>query len=114
MICRQSLLRQGAAASVAGLARELRPLLPPEAFRPDPARLSLVLINLAILALGWRMAAGLEQWPVLALPLFLPFALGMASAVVVLLFATHDLMHGSAIRGQRMRRWVGLLGLWVL
>jgi fatty acid desaturase len=50
----------------------------------------------------------------LALPLFLSFTLVMANAVVVLLFATHDLLHGSAIRGQALRRWVGFLGLAVL
>jgi len=100
--------------SVAGYARELRPLLPPEAFGADPSRLTLMLINLAILALGWWMASQLEQWPPLALPLFLPFTLVMANAVVVLLFATHDLLHGSAIRGQGARRLVGLLGLAVL
>jgi len=100
--------------TVAGYARELRPLLPPEAFRADPSRLTLVLINLAILALGWWMASRLDQWPTLALPLFLPFTLVMANAVVVLLFATHDLLHGSAIRGQGPRRWVGFMGLAVL
>jgi len=100
--------------TVAGYARELRPLLPPEAFRADPSRLILVLINLAILALGWSMASRLEQWPTLALPIFVPFTLVMANAVVVLLFATHDLLHGSAIRGQGPRRWVGFMGLAVL
>jgi len=88
--------------------------MPPEAFHADPSRLTLVLINLAILALGWWMASRLEQWPPLALPLFLPFTLVMANAVVVLLFATHDLLHGSAIRGQGARRWVGFMGLAVL
>ncbi|MFM7547339.1 MAG: hypothetical protein ACKO8I_00385 [Cyanobacteriota bacterium] len=38
--------------SVAAYARELRPLLPPEAFHADSSRLWLVWINLAILALG--------------------------------------------------------------
>jgi fatty acid desaturase len=100
--------------SVAGYARELRPLLPPGAFRADSSRLTLVLINLAILALGWLMASRLEQWPPLAWTAFLPFTLVMANAVVVLLFATHELLHGSAIRGQGPRRWVGFLGLAVL
>ncbi|MEB3306917.1 MAG: hypothetical protein VKK98_02075 [Cyanobacteriota bacterium] len=95
-------------------SRELRSLLPPEAFHADGSRLTLVLINLAILALGWLMAARLDQWPLMVLPLFLPFALVMANAVVVLLFATHDLLHGSAIRGQGPRRWLGFLGLAVL
>jgi fatty acid desaturase len=100
--------------STGAYSRELRSLLPPEAFRADRSRLTLVLINLAILTLGWLMAAHLHQWPLMALPLFLPFALVMANAVVVLLFASHDLLHGSAIRGQRTRRWLGFLGLAVL
>lgn len=97
--------------SVAAYGRELRSLLPPEAFRPDGSRITLVLINLAILALGWLMAGRLDRWPLPALPAFLPFALVMANAVVVLLFATHDLLHGSAIHGQGRRRWLGFLGL---
>jgi DNA-binding transcriptional LysR family regulator len=43
--------------SMASYARHLRPLLPPGAFRTDPNRLLLVLINLAILGLGWAMAS---------------------------------------------------------
>lgn len=94
--------------------RHLRSLLPPEAFRTDPARLGLLLINLAILALGWTMARSLDQWSWGALPLFLPFSLVMGNAVIVLLFSSHDLLHGSAVRGQGWRRTVGLLGLALL
>ena len=96
------------------LARSLRPLLPREAFRSDPGRLGLLLINLAILGLGWTMARQLDQWSWLALPLFLPFSLVMGNAVIVLLFASHDLLHGSAVRGAGWRRAVGLLGLALL
>lgn len=88
--------------------------MPSGAFRADGSRLALVLINLAILALGWVMASRLDRWPLLAVPAFLPFTLVMANAVVVLLFATHDLLHGSALHGQFLRRWVGFLGLAVL
>ena len=49
--------------STVDLVRQLRPLLPPEAFRTDPSRLALVLINLAILLLGWAMAAHQDRWP---------------------------------------------------
>jgi fatty acid desaturase len=77
-------------------ARELRPLLPPEAFRTNPDRLALVLINLAILGLGWGLAQQLDRWPLPWLPLFLPFALVMGNSIVVLLFASHDLLHGNA------------------
>jgi fatty acid desaturase len=96
------------------LARELRPLLPHDAFRTDRSRLALLLINLAILALGWTMASGLDRWPGLWPLAFLPFALVMGNAVIVLLFASHDLLHGSAVRGQRWRRAVGLAGLALL
>ena len=95
-------------------ARELRPLLPPEAFRTNPDRLALVLINLAILVLGWGLARQLDRWPLPWLPLFLPFALVMGNSIVVLLFASHDLLHGNALRQPRWRRMVGLLGLAVL
>jgi hypothetical protein len=58
--------------SVPGLARELRPLLPAEAFEPDRTLLPLSAINGAILLLGWLMADRLDQWPPLWLPLWLP------------------------------------------
>ena len=96
------------------LARELKPLLPPDAFRTDDGRLPLLLINLAIVMLGWVIAARLDRWPGLWPLAFLPFALVMGNAVIVLLFTSHDLLHGSAVRGQRWRRAVGLAGLALL
>lgn len=92
------------------VVRHLRSLLPPEAFRTDPGRLGLLLINLLILGLGWTMARGLDQWSWIALPLFLPFSLVMGNAVIMLLFISHDLLHGSSVRGAGWRRVVGLLG----
>jgi len=100
--------------SAASYARELRPQLPPGAFRTDPNRLALVVINLAILALGWAMADQLDHWPGFWPLAFLPFALVMGNSVIVLLFATHDLLHGSSLRGRAWRRAVGLLGLALL
>ena len=64
------------------VGRHLRSLLPPEAFRTDPGRLGLLLINLAILGLGWTMARSLDQWSWGALLLFLPFSLVMGNAVI--------------------------------
>lgn len=104
----------GATTSVLQLARELRPLLPPDAFRTDRSRLWLLLINLAILLLGWLMAARLDRWPGWWPLAFLPFALVMGNAVIVLLFTSHDLLHGSAVRGQGWRRALGLVGLALL
>ncbi len=98
----------------AAVARALRPRLPPSAFSTNPDRLALVAINLAILALGLVMADGLDQWPTFALVAFLPFALVMGNSVVVLLFSTHDLLHGRSLKGRAWRRLVGLAGLAVL
>ena len=100
--------------SAASYARHLRPLLPPGAFRTNPNRLLLVVINLAILGLGWAMADQLDRWPGFWPLAFLPFALVMGNSVIVLLFATHDLLHGSSLRGRAWRRAVGLLGLALL
>jgi fatty acid desaturase len=101
-------------SGAASVARQLRPLLPPEAFHTDPSRLALVLINLALLALGWTMARSLVHCPLAALPLFLPFTLVMGNAVVVLLFATHDLLHGRQTGWNGGRRLVALLALALL
>jgi fatty acid desaturase len=89
-------------------------MLPPQAFRTDPSRLALVLINLAILGLGWTMARSLDRWAFVALPLFLPFTLVMGNAVVVLLFSTHDLLHGRSVGWSWARRWLALLALALL
>ena len=96
--------------TVAGYARELRPLLPAEAFEPDRTLLPLSAINGAILLLGWLMADRLDQWPPLWLPLWLPFALIMGNSVFVLGLSMHDLLHGSVVRGPERRRLVALLG----
>ena len=113
--CLPSLAEAGAPyQSAASYARHLRPLLPPGAFRTDPNRLLLVLINLAILGLGWAMADQLDRWPGFWPLAFLPFALVMGNSVIALLFATHDLLHGSSLRGRGWRQAVGLLGLALL
>lgn len=98
----------------ASYARRLRPLLPAEAFRTDPSRLALVVINLAILGMGWAMADHLDRWPGWWPLAFLPFALVMGNSVIVLLFTSHDLLHGSSLRGRAWRRAVGLFGLALL
>jgi fatty acid desaturase len=73
-----------------------------------------VLINLALLALGWTMARSLVHWPLAALPLFLPFTLLMGNAVILLLFSTHDLLHGRQKGWNGGRRVLALLALALL
>jgi fatty acid desaturase len=91
------------------VARQLRPLLPPEAFQTDPARLVLVPINLAILILGWQMATQLERLPLAMLLLWLPLAVVMGNSVFVLGLLAHELLHGTLPRQRWLRRLVGLL-----
>lgn len=92
-------------------AKLLRPLLPPEAFAADPNKLTILLMNLAILGLGWTIATHLDQWLPSLLWLYLPFAIIMGNSVIVLLFSTHALMHGSVSKNSRLTYFLGLLGL---
>ena len=94
--------------------KELRSLLPPAAFEPDPSKLVVLGINLAILMLGWGIAAQLDRWPMNLLWLYLPLAVVMGNSVIVLLFSTHDLMHGSVIRNRRVSHFLSLIGLSML
>jgi fatty acid desaturase len=101
----QSLIRQ------AEYAKTLRPLLPSEAFQPDSEKLVILLINLAILLLGWAIAADLDYWRTDLLWLYLPLAIVMGNSVIVLLFGSHELMHGSVIKNPRLAYAISLLGL---
>lgn len=95
-------------------AKQLRPLLPPEAFLPDPSKLWILFINAAILILGWGIADRLPQWNWYFLWLYLPLALVMGNSVIVLLFSTHDLLHSRTIKHPLLRWAVSLLGLAML
>ncbi|WP_309236621.1 fatty acid desaturase [Microcoleus sp. FACHB-672] len=95
-------------------AKKLRPLLPPEAFEPAPSKLVLLLLNLVILMGGWAIASTLDHWPAYLLWLYLPISLVMGNSVIVLLFSSHNLMHGSVIRNRRIMSVLGLLGLAIL
>lgn len=90
-------------------AKRLRPELPPEAFDPDPSKLYILLINVAILGCGWGLGAQLHTWPVQWLWLYLPFALVMANSVTVLAFGSHDLQHGSVIRKRRLAHYLAII-----
>ncbi|NJN57605.1 MAG: fatty acid desaturase [Leptolyngbyaceae cyanobacterium SL_5_9] len=89
----------------------LRPLLPAEAFAPDPNKLVILLLNLVILGLGWAIATHLDQWHTDLLWLYLPLTLIMGNSIIVLLFSSHALMHGSVIKNPRLIHWIGFLGL---
>jgi len=94
--------------------KKLRSHLPKEAFEPEPSKLHLLIINLLILGVGWGIGAQLQHWPTQWLWLYLPFALVMANSVVVLAFASHDLMHGSVTRNHKLAYWLSLISQTIL
>lgn len=91
--------------------KKLRPLLPKEAFEPDSSKLRILLINLAILILGWGIATNLNRWSVYLLWLYLPLALIMGNSIIVLLFSSHDLMHGSVQKKSWFTYLLSFIGL---
>jgi fatty acid desaturase len=98
----------------ADYAKKLRPLLPAEAFLPDPGKALILIINIAILILGWGIAHDLDRWNWYFLWLYLPLTLIMGNSVIVLLFSTHDLLHSSAIKKPVLRQILSVLGLTLL
>ncbi|MGV0025458.1 fatty acid desaturase family protein [Phormidesmis priestleyi] len=92
-------------------AKALRPLLPAEAFAPDPSKLAILLANLVILILGWVIASTLSHWSIGLLWLFLPIAIIMGNSVTVLLFSVHNLMHGSVVKNSRLSYAISLSAL---
>jgi fatty acid desaturase len=98
----------------ADYAKKLRPLLPPEAFLPNPDRVWILVINLAILLAGWAIADHLDQWRWYFLWLYLPLTFVMGNSVIVLLFSTHDVMHSRTVRNPWIRKIISLLGLALL
>ena len=107
-------LEQKAWMTQAEYAKKLRPLLPPEAFLPDINKLWILLINLAIMILGWGIANHLDDWNWYFLWLYLPLALVMANSVIVLLFSTHDLLHSRTVTNPWLRQIISLLGFTML
>jgi fatty acid desaturase len=95
-------------------AKKIRPYLPAEAFSPDLRKLVILFINLAILMLGWMIAAELDRWPLYLLWLYLPIAIVMGNSVMVLAFSCHDLMHGTVIRNYRLTYVISLIGQAIL
>jgi fatty acid desaturase len=100
--------------SQATYAKTLHSLLPKEAFAPDPSKLIVLFVNLVILGLGWSLARQLNLWSLVHLGLYLPLAVVMGNSVIVLLFSSHDLLHGSVVRRPKVAHALSLLGLSLL
>ncbi len=91
-------------------AKTLRPLLPPEAFLPDRNKVIILLANVAILLLGWGIAADLDRWNPTLLWLYLPLALVMGNSITVLIFSTHEMLHSGSIKNSWLREIVSSIG----
>jgi len=94
----------------ADYAKKLRPLLPSEAFLPDPNKIWILLINLMILITGWAIASYLDRWNWYYLWLYLPIAIVMGNSIAVLGFSSHNLLHSSAITSLWMRQVLSISG----
>jgi len=105
---------QNCLMSQADYAKKLRPLIPIEAFSPDPQKIWILLINIMMLVCGWGIASYLDQWNWRYLWLYAPIAIAMGNSIIVLLFSTHGLLHSSAITTPWLRRFISLLGLTML
>lgn len=90
--------------------KKLRPLIPSEAFLPSINKFWILLINMAILLMGWNIASYLDQWSWYYLWLYIPMALIMANSISVFQFVTHDLLHTNIIKNQQLRWVVSLFG----
>lgn len=95
----------------ADYAKHLRAFLPKEAFEPKFDRVVILIINVAILLLGWGIASNLDRWNVYTIWLYFPLTIIMANSVIVLLFSVHDIMHSSPIRNRHLLQLITLVGL---
>ncbi|KZL50107.1 fatty acid desaturase [Nodularia spumigena CENA596] len=95
-------------------AKALRSLLPPEAFAPDENKLIILVINLAILILGWMIAAHSDSWEIYLLWLYLPLIIIMGNSVMALGCISHDMLHGTVIRNSKLAYFFSFIGLTML
>jgi fatty acid desaturase len=96
--------------SQAEYVKKLRSLLPDSAFLSDLNKVWILVINLAILGLGWAIAAHLDQWDWYWLWLYLPLSCVMGNSIIVLGFGCHELMHGNATKRSKSLALINLLG----
>jgi fatty acid desaturase len=92
--------------TAASYAKELRPLLPADAFSPARSRaLWLPVHGVAIAMLVWALATGYLpgwSWPLVSI------AIGCSMAGIT--FLAHETLHGGVVRGRVWVRLIGWLG----
>jgi fatty acid desaturase len=92
--------------SVGAYARQVRPLLPDNAFAPARARALWIPLHYAIIAVvGWALASGRVPWP-----LWPVAALVIGCSMAGVTFVAHEALHGGVVRGRVLIRVIGWLG----
>lgn len=87
-------------------AREIKPLLPAEAFAPARSRLLWLPVHAAAATVAMLAIAGRWlPWPFIPV---LSLCIGMSFAGTT--FLAHEALHGAVVRGRRARHWIGWLG----
>lgn len=90
---------------VSAYVREVRPLLPEEAFVPARSRALWIPVHYTIMAMvGWALATGLVPWPLWPLA-----SLVIGGCMGGVTFVGHEALHGGVVRGRALIRIVGWL-----
>jgi fatty acid desaturase len=90
---------------VSHYARALRGDLPGELFRPEPRRLAWLAVHAALASAGLVAIGAGVAWPVA-----LAVALVVGHSFAGMAFVAHETLHGSVVRGSRLRKLIGGLG----
>jgi fatty acid desaturase len=92
--------------SVAAYARQVRPLLPSDAFAPARSRALWIPLHYAIIALlVWALGSGHVPWP-----LWPVVSLVIGGSMAGVTFVAHEALHGGVMRGRVAVRVLGWLG----
>jgi fatty acid desaturase len=91
--------------------KKLKPLLPPEAFKPDASKLIIFFLNLGILILGWSIIVNTNIGSVYFFLLYLPLVLIMGNSIVALTFFAHEIVHNSVIKKSKLSYFISILAL---
>jgi fatty acid desaturase len=92
--------------SLAAYARQVRPLLPPDAFAPARSRALWIPVHYTIIGLLiWALASGHVPWP-----LWPVVSLAIGASMAGVTFVAHEALHGGVMRGRAAVRVLGWLG----
>lgn len=93
--------------SIGFYRREILPRLGPEVFETNAGRLGFFTVGaLGSVAAFWAIVALNPAWPI---KLLLGITIGLCNGILG--FVTHELLHGSVVKNQRLQTFLGFFGL---